>query len=206
MAFLRSSSGQDSALVVRGRGVLLRPLLMGDYAAWAELRARSREHLTPWEPVWQRDELTRSAFRRRVRHYQREAREDLGYAFLIFKEADDLLMLGGLTLSNVRRGVTQAAVLGYWLGQPYVRRGYMTEAVGAIAQFAFEDLHLHRLEAATMPHNSASIRVLERNGFRQEGLARKLLKINGTWEDHVLHALVAEDFLRARNTAEVGSE
>ena len=115
MAFLRSSIGQDSAHVVRGRGVWLRPAVMGDYAAWAELRARSREHLTPWEPVWQRDELTRSAFRRRVRHYQREAREDLGYAFLIFREADDRL-LGGLTLSNVRRGVTQAAVLGYWLG------------------------------------------------------------------------------------------
>ena len=109
MAFLRSSTAQDSAQVVRGRGVWLRPLQMNDYAAWAELRARSRDHLVPWEPVWQRDELTRSAFRRRVRHYQREAREDLGYAFLIFKEADDQLV-GGLTLSNVRRGVTQAAV------------------------------------------------------------------------------------------------
>ncbi len=85
MAFLRSSIGQDSALIVRGRGVWLRPAVMGDYGAWAELRARSREHLVPWEPLWQRDELTRSAFRRRVRHYQREAREDLGYSFLIFE-------------------------------------------------------------------------------------------------------------------------
>ena len=103
---------------------------MGDYAPWAELRAISRDHLTPWEPVWQRDELSRSSFRRRVRHYQREAREDLGYAFLIFSDADDQLV-GGLTLSNVRRGVTQAAVLGYWLGKPFVCRGYMTEAVRA---------------------------------------------------------------------------
>jgi ribosomal-protein-alanine N-acetyltransferase len=168
---------------------------MSDYAPWAELRARSREHLTPWEPLWQRDELTRSAFRRRVRHYQREAREDLGYAFLIFREGDEQLV-GGLTLSNVRRGVTQAAVLGYWLGHPFIKRGYMTEAVRAVAAFAFEELHLHRLEAATMPHNVASIRVLEHNGFRREGFARKLLKINGVWEDHVLHALVAEDLGR----------
>ena len=193
MAFLRSSIVQDSTHLVRGRGVWLRSPQMSDYPAWAELRARSREHLTPWEPVWQRDELTRSAFRRRVRHYNREAREDLGYAFLIFKEGDDLI-LGGLSLSNVRRGVTQAAVLGYWLGLPYVGQGYMTEAVAAVCAYAFEELHLHRLEAATMPNNSASIRVLERNGFRREGLARRLLKINGVWEDHVLHALVAEDF------------
>ena len=193
MAFLRSSIVQDSAHLVRGRGVWLRSPQMSDYPTWAELRARSREHLTPWEPVWQRDELTRSAFRRRVRHYNREAREDLGYAFLIFKDGDDQL-LGGLSLSNVRRGVTQAAVLGYWLGLPFVGQGYMTDAVGAVCAYAFEDLHLHRLEAATMPNNLASIRVLERNRFRSEGIARRLLKINGAWEDHVLHALVAEDF------------
>ncbi len=133
MAFLRSTTAHDSAVTLRGRGVWLRAPLMGDYAPWAELRAMSRDHLTPWEPVWQRDELSRSAFRRRVRHYQREAREDLGYAFLIFSDADDQL-LGGLTLSNVRRGVTQAAVLGYWLGKPFVRRGYMTEAVRAAVE------------------------------------------------------------------------
>jgi ribosomal-protein-alanine N-acetyltransferase len=203
MAFLRSSIGQDSAPVVRGRGVWLRPPQMSDYPAWAELRARSRAHLTPWEPVWQRDELSRSSFRRRMRHYQREAREDLGYAFLIFKEFDDQL-LGGLTLSNVRRGVTQAAVLGYWLGLPFVGNGYMTQAVAAIAGFSFDDLRLHRLEAATMPNNTASIRVLERNRFRREGLAHKLLKINGVWEDHVLHALLAEELLRNDETAAKG--
>jgi ribosomal-protein-alanine N-acetyltransferase len=196
MAFLRSSAGYDTAQMVRGRGVWLRAPMMGDYGPWAELRAMSREHLRPWEPVWQRDELTRSAFRRRVRYYQRESREDMGYAFLIFEDGEDQLV-GGLTLSNVRRGVTQAAVVGYWLGLPYVRRGYMTEAVRAAAGFAFESLRLHRLEAATMPHNEASIRVLERNGFRREGYARRLLKINGMWEDHVLHALLHDDASRS---------
>ena len=201
MAFLRSSIGPDSAQAVHGRGVLLRPPAMSDYGPWAELRARSREHLTPWEPSWQRHELTRGAYRRRVRHYQREAREDVGYAFLIFDETDDELV-GGLTLSNVRRGVTQAAVLGYWLGLPYIKRGYMTRAVQAVAGFAFNDLRLHRLEAATMPANTASIRVLERNGFQREGFARGLLKINGIWEDHVLFALLAEDFALSREVPE----
>ena len=204
MAFLRSSITQDAVGIVRGRGVWLRLPAMGDYVTWAELRTRSREHLTPWEPVWQRDELSRSAFRRRVRQYQREAREDLGYAFLIFRDADDEL-LGGLTLSNVRRGVTQAAVLGYWLGLPYVKQGYMSEAVAAVAVFAFEDLHLHRLEAATMPSNKPSTGVLERNGFRAEGLARRLLKINGTWEDHLLHGLLSEEFSRAPRRPEAPS-
>ncbi|MFA5898669.1 MAG: GNAT family protein [Hyphomicrobium sp.] len=192
MAFLRSSTGHDSALTIRGRNVWLRAALMADYAPWAELRAMSREHLTPWEPQWQRDELSRSSFRRRVRHYQREAREDMGYAFLIFADTDDQLV-GGLTVSNVRRGVTQTGVLGYWTGKPFAGRGYMTEAVRAVASFAFDTLHLHRLEAATMPNNLASIRVLERNGFRREGFARQLLRINGVWEDHVLHALLSDD-------------
>jgi ribosomal-protein-alanine N-acetyltransferase len=204
MAFLRSSITQDAVGIVRGRGVWLRLPMMGDYAPWAELRTRSREHLIPWEPVWQRGELSRSGFRRRVRHYQREAREDLGYAFLIFRDTDENL-LGGLTLSNVRRGVTQAAVLGYWLGLPYLKQGYMTEAVAAVATFAFEDLRLHRLEAATMPSNAPSSGVLERNGFRAEGLARRLLKINGTWEDHVLHGLLSEEFSRAPRRPEAPS-
>ena len=204
MAFLRSSNGNDNALSLRGRTVWLRPPLMGDYVAWAELRALSRDHLTPWEPVWQRDELSRSAYRRRVRHYQREAREDLGYAFLIFSDSDDRL-IGGLTISNVRRGVTQACVLGYWMGKPFAGRGYMTEAVRAAVGFAFDTLHLHRVEAATMPTNIASIRVLEHNGFRREGYARSLLKINGVWEDHVLHALLNEEVRRA-GAAEAPSE
>jgi ribosomal-protein-alanine N-acetyltransferase len=179
----------------------MRAPAMADYVAWAELRAMSRDHLTPWEPQWQRDELSRSAFRRRVRHYQREAREDLGYAFLIFAESDDRLV-GGLTLSNVRRGVTQAGVLGYWIGKPHTGQGFMTEALRAAVSFGFDTLHLHRLEAATMPSNIASIRVLEHNGFRREGFARQLLKINGVWEDHLLHGLINGD-ARSENSAGV---
>jgi [ribosomal protein S5]-alanine N-acetyltransferase len=192
MAFLRSGLVGDVVPTVRGRGVWLRPPVVSDYAAWAELRSRSREHLRPWEPQWSHDELTRTAFRRRLRHYQLELREDLGYAFFIFAAGGDEL-LGGLTLSNVRRGITQAAAVGYWLGLPYIGRGYMTETVGAIIPFAFDELKLHRLEAACLPHNHASIRVLERNGFQREGLARRYLKIDGVWQDHLLFALLSDD-------------
>ena len=109
--------------------------------------------------------------------------------------------MGGLTLSNVRRGVTQAAVLGYWLGMPFVCRGHMTEAVRAAVAFGFESLHLHRLEAASMPNKPSSIRVLERVGFRREGFARRLLKINGVWEDHVLLRLLNDDARRSQRGA-----
>lgn len=192
MAFLRSSSPSDGESEVFGQGVLLRHPAMGDYQAWAELRAKSRQHLTPWEPQWSRDELTRSAFRRRLRQYQREMREDLGYAFLIFRRSDYAL-LGGLSISNVRRGVAQAASLGYWIGVTHVGQGHMTDAVKAMLPFAFSTLGLHRLEAACLPHNHASTRVLQKVGFAREGLARRYLKINGVWQDHDLFALLQED-------------
>jgi ribosomal-protein-alanine N-acetyltransferase len=192
MAFLRSTSGIDGEAEVHGREVSLRHPTMGDYSAWAELRAMSRQHLIAWEPQWSRDELTRSAFRRRLRQYQRELREDQGYAFLVFRNADAAL-LGGLSVSNVRRGVAQAASIGYWIGAPHVRRGYMTDAVKAVLPFAFGTLGLHRLEAACLPHNLPSTRVLEKVGFKREGMARRYLKINGVWQDHDLFALLHDD-------------
>jgi ribosomal-protein-alanine N-acetyltransferase len=119
-------------------------------------------------------------------------REDLGYAFFIYRTGDDALV-GGVTVSNVRRGVAQCASLGYWLGVSFVGRGYMTNAVQTLATFCFTELDLHRLEAACLPVNSASIRVLERSGFRREGLARRYLKINGVWQDHFLYARLIDD-------------
>ena len=134
----------------------------------------------------------RSAFRRRLRQYQRELREDQGYAFLIFRSADATL-LGGLSISNVRRGVAQAASIGYWIGVPHIRRGHMSDAVKACLPFAFDTLGLHRLEAACLPHNVPSQRVLEKAGFKREGMARRYLKINGVWQDHDLFALLQDD-------------
>jgi ribosomal-protein-alanine N-acetyltransferase len=193
MAFLRVGNSSEWA-VLQGRGVWLRPPLGSDYGPWAELRALSRAHLVPWEPAWPRDDLTKSAYRRRVKHYQREARDDLGYAYLVFEAETDRL-IGGVTLSNLRRGVAQSAMLGYWLGQPFVGKGHMTGAVRAVLQHAFDTLRLHRIEAAAQPSNIRSVNVLRRTGFVEEGLARRYLKINGSWQDHIVFAILAEDWV-----------
>ena len=195
MALLRTASLSDLGPVIHSERVMLRTPQMADYPAWAELRAASREFLTPWEPLWASDELSRSSFRRRVRHYQRDLREDVGYALFIFAAASGALV-GGLTLCNVRRGVTQACTLGYWIGGPHARRGYMTAAVRAVIPFVFDSLELHRLEAACLPTNDASIRLLEATGFAREGLARRYLRINGVWQDHLLYGLLDTDVCR----------
>ena len=192
MALLRAASPSDLGPVIETDVVMLRTPQMSDYPSWAELRAQSRDFLTPWEPLWASDELSRASFRRRVRHYMRDLREDVGYALFIFAASTGNLV-GGLTLCNVRRGVTQSCTLGYWVGAKYAKQGYMTAAVRAVIPFVFDQLELHRLEAACLPTNQASIKLLERTGFKREGLARRYLRINGVWQDHLLYALLESD-------------
>lgn len=192
MALLRAASASDLGPVLESDRVVLRTPQMSDYPAWVELRAASREFLTPWEPLWSNDELSRASFRRRVRHYLRDLREDVGYALFIFSATSGALV-GGLTLCNVRRGVTQSCTLGYWVGANFARQGYMTAAVRAVVPFVFDLLELHRLEAACLPTNAASIKLLEKTGFKREGLARRYLRINGVWQDHLLYALLDGD-------------
>jgi ribosomal-protein-alanine N-acetyltransferase len=192
MAFFRTVSSNDTMPGVSGAGVTLRPPHSGDFAEWAALREMSRAFLTPWEPTWPPDDLTRGAFRRRLKRYAEDQRGDLAYAFLIFR-SDDNVMVGGLTLANIRRGVAQAGSIGYWVGAPFVRKGYMTAAMRALIPYGFTTLRLHRLEAACIPDNTASIRLLERTGFKREGYARGYLCINGIWQDHLLYARLKDD-------------
>ena len=187
MAFFRTVSFAEQLPLIEGDGVNLRAPQMSDYAEWAALREASRTFLTPWEPSWPSDDLTRSAFRRRLRRYAEDLRTDQAYAFFVFRSTDNVL-IGGLTLANVRRGVAQAGSLGYWMGAPYAGFGHMTAAVRALIPFAFATLRLHRLEAACIPTNAASIRLLENTGFVREGYAREYLCINGFWQDHLLFA------------------
>ena len=156
------------------------------------MREQSRNFLTPWEPTWPADDLTRASFRRRIRRYAEDQRNDLAYAFLIFRSSDNALV-GGLTLANIRRGVAQAGSIGYWVGAPFARQGYMTAAVRALVPFSFRSLRLHRLEAACLPANAASIGLLEKTGFKREGYARGYLCINGLWQDHLLYARLRDD-------------
>jgi [ribosomal protein S5]-alanine N-acetyltransferase len=194
MAFFRTVSLPETPPAIERYGVLLRPPQMADYAEWAGLREKSRAFLVPWEPTWPADDLTRGAFRRRLKRYAEDQRTDQAYAFFIFRQ-DDNVLVGGLTLANVRRGVAQAGSLGYWLGEPFVRRGYMSAAVKALLPFTFGTLKLHRVEAACIPTNVASIRLLEKCGFMREGYAREYLCINGVWQDHLLYARLASDGL-----------
>jgi [ribosomal protein S5]-alanine N-acetyltransferase len=173
--------------------VYLRPPRYRDWTGWAELRANSRDFLAPWEPTWPADALSRAAFRRRMRQTAIEWNEDSGYGFLLFRRADDQV-IGGINLSNVRRGVSQAVSLGYWIGAPFARQGYMIEALGCLLPFAFERLGFNRIEAACLPHNLASRGLLQKIGFREEGYARQYLRINGNWQDHVLYALLKDDY------------
>jgi len=127
-----------------------------------------------------------------LKRYAEDLRTDQAYPFFLFRRADSALV-GGLTLANVRRGVAQAGSLGYWIGETFARQGLMTAAVNALIPFAFGTLRLHRLEAACIPNNTASVRLLEKTGFKREGFAREYLCINGVWQDHVLYALLRSD-------------
>lgn len=193
MAFMRGLTfpgGQQP--VIHGKDVYLRYPRIADHKGWARLRGESREFLTPWEPAWASDELTKGAFRRRIKRYQKEARLDSAYAFFVFRGEDDTLM-GGCTLSNVRRGVTQCCALGYWIGERFARQGYMYDALRALVPFIFSTLGLHRIEAACLPSNEPSKNLLVKTGFRQEGLAKRYLQINGEWRDHALFALLEDE-------------
>ena len=193
MGFMRGlmfPGGQQP--VINGEDVYLRYPLVADFNPWTKLRAESRSFLAPWEPAWATDELSKGAFRRRLKRYQREAREDSAYAFFVFRGADNCL-LGGCTLSNVRRGVTQCCALGYWVGERFARQGYMSDAFRALIPFIFRTLGLHRIEAACLPSNQPSRNLLAKAGFREEGLALRYLQINGEWQDHVLFALLSDE-------------
>jgi ribosomal-protein-alanine N-acetyltransferase len=192
MAFFRTVSSNETLPAIAGAGVTLRVPQGGDYAEWAALRESSRDFLVPWEPTWPADDLTRGAFRRRLKRYAEDLRNDLAYAFLIFRSEGNALV-GGLTLANIRRGVAQAGSIGYWTGAPFARKGHMTAAMRALVPFCFGTLRLHRLEAACIPGNTASVRLLEKTGFQREGYARNYLCINGVWQDHLLYARLKDD-------------
>ncbi len=178
----------------------LRPPTERDWRSYAELRAASRRFLEPWEPTWAPDALTRDAFLRRLRRYAGDRRNDTGYSFFIFDNQAQRLV-GGINLANVRRGVAQAATLGYWTGASYARQGYMTAALQCVLAFGFSQLALHRMEAACLPGNEPSQRLLKRAGFEQEGYAPKYLKIRGDWHDHLLFGLLAETYAAKKSGA-----
>lgn len=198
--FRKRSRPLGAHAALTGQRLSLRVPEAGDADRWIELRRLSRSFLEPWEPTWSEDTLTRRGFRRRLRRQAREANEDSGYGFLIVRRSDDAL-LGSASLSAVQRGVAQCCSLGYWIGAPFARQGYMTEALRLLLPYCFGPLGFHRVEAACLPHNEASRALLERLGFRREGYAHELLKIDGRWQDHLLYAMLQRDLREANGGA-----
>ncbi|WEX07816.1 GNAT family protein [Chelativorans sp. AA-79] len=175
---------------LEGKRVRLRMPEREDYEEWATLRAESRAFLEPWEPRWTPDELSAASFRHRLQRSRHDYDQGTGVSFFLFEKAEGRLA-GGLSLSNIRHGVAQSANIGYWMGERYAGHGLMLEALQLVIPFAFDRLRLHRLEAACIPSNARSMRLLEKAGFQREGLLRSYLRINGVWQDHHLYALIA---------------
>ena len=163
-----------------------------DFNAWTALRQDSRGFLVPWEPTWSADHLSRKAFTNRVYWAQRASRAGTAIPFFLERNVDGAL-LGAITIDNIRRGPAQMATIGYWIGAPHARQGYMAEAIEAVTRHAFTVLDLSRIEAACLPDNAASRAALERAGFKYEGVAQSFLQINGRWRTHVLYANLRHD-------------
>ena len=180
------------AVRLDGPRVYLRPPERGDQKMWTELRQASRAFLEPWEPTWPLDATSRFAFRKRLKRLDEDWREERACAFFILDRNRDNL-LGGITVSNVRRGVAQNASIGYWIGEPYARLGFMFEAVQLTLNFCFKTLNLHRVEAACLPSNDASSALLLKCGFKEEWFARQYLRINNQWQDHRTFAIIRAD-------------
>ena len=178
--------------VLIGRSITLRIPSRNDHQQWANLRAQSRAFLEPWEPRWTKDELDRATWRHRIQRYREDFLEGTAVPLFVFENSSGKL-LGGITLGNIRHGVAQSGQIGYWIGERYAGRGIMPEALKLLTKHAFDTLRLHRLEAACIPDNHRSIRVLEKAGFQREGLLRSYLRINGVWQDHFIYGLIATD-------------
>tara|TARA_B100001063_G_C16560286_1_gene450607 strand:- start:117 stop:710 length:594 start_codon:yes stop_codon:yes gene_type:complete len=193
MTILRSYNFKKNSLELNGDNVLLRPPQYSDWTNWSKVREKNKLYLQPWEPLWSPGELERSSFVKRVRMFEKFSTNDEAYSFLIFKN-ENAEFIGELNISNIQRGIIQSCSIGYWIAKKYEGLGMMSESLELVKSFIFNQLKLHRIEAACLPHNSPSLKVLLKNGFKIEGTARKLLKINNKWQDHTVFSYLYEDY------------
>ncbi|MEZ5722412.1 MAG: GNAT family protein [Paracoccaceae bacterium] len=184
--------GRAKRVRIETERMTLRPPQHGDLAAWAALRDQSRDFLKPWEPSWSHDHLSRKNFTNRVYWANRSIAQGSALPLFLIRRDDDAL-IGALTVDHIRRGPAQAGTTGYWVGQPYARHGYMREALAAVVHYAFTELDISRLEAGCLPENAASRGLLEKVGYKYEGVAQSYLQINGRWRNHVLYANLRAD-------------
>ena len=184
----------NTEIATQGASVplVLRHPRWADYEAWATIRRRDAAHLRPWEPEWTDAHLSRGSYRLRLNRFRKMVQGDRAYPFHVFR-ADTDELIGAANLTHVERGAAHSAKLGYWIARDHQGRGHAKASVRALTRFAFDTLALHRVEAAVQPDNAPSISVLEATGFRPEGRARGLLRIDGAWADHEVYARLATD-------------
>lgn len=197
MSFLNAYSLKKNLFEITGQKVILRPPQYSDWKAWADERKKNKLYLQPWEPLWSINELERSSFVKRVRMFERLSHNDQAYSFLIFT-IDNEDFIGEVNISNVQRGIIQSCTIGYWIAKDCEGKGMMSESLELVKEFIFNELKLHRIEAACLPHNMPSLKVLLKNGFIKEGTARKLLKINDKWQDHTVLSFILDDFKKLK--------
>ena len=197
MSFLNAYSLKKNLFEITGQKVILRPPQYSDWKAWADERKKNKLYLQPWEPLWSINELERSSFVKRVRMFERLSHNDQAYSFLIYK-SDNEDFIGEVNISNVQRGIIQSCTIGYWIAKDCEGKGMMSESLELVKEFIFNELKLHRIEAACLPHNMPSLKVLLKNGFIKEGTARKLLKINDKWQDHTVLSFILDDFKKSK--------
>ena len=184
--------GRSAKFKIETDRLILRTPRHNDFRNWVELRTSSRDFLTPWDPVWSSEHLTRKSFTNRVYWAQRAVKAGSGYPLFLIHKIDKNLV-GAVTLDNIRRGPSQVGTLGYWIGQPYARQGFMREAVGVVVKHAFQNFDISRIEAACLPENQPSRGLLEGCGFKYEGVAQSYLQIGGRWRTHVPYAFIRHD-------------
>ena len=197
MSFLNAYSLKKNLFEITGQKLILRPPQYSDWKAWADERKKNKLYLQPWEPLWSINELERSSFVKRVRMFERLSHNDQAYSFLIFT-SDNEDFIGEVNISNVQRGIIQSCTIGYWIAKDCEGKGMMSESLELVKEFIFNELKLHRIEAACLPHNMPSLKVLLKNGFIKEGTARKLLKINDKWQDHTVLSFILDDFKKLK--------
>jgi len=190
--FARSITGRFPNQYILGSRTFIRSPKRRDWRAWVDLRRNSYEFLKEWEPIWEIKDCNKAAYMRQLRIQKFKAVNDQAYTFLCFEMQQELL-LGGINISNIQRGVAQTANIGYWLGEEYTNKGYMKESLEAMLPFLFEQMKFNRLQAFTLPKNIPSRNLLNKLKFKEEGLIRKCMKINDVWRDHVLYSKLAQE-------------
>jgi len=178
----------------RSKRLSLRHPRLGDREELLDLRRTSWDFLRPWEPRRRGiDPCGRDWFR----SYYESAQQSNTERLLLIHRTEECI-LGSISLNEIVRGSFRSAYLGYWIGEPHARHGYMTEGLQLALRHAFRRLRLHRLEANVCPENEPSLALLQRVGFRREGYSPRYLKIAGRWRDHERWAILAEEWPRPR--------